>query len=320
MSTSSGSGHRIGTVAKVSAVVVAGAAVLAIPSLAAANAVQSQDEQVSPGVRNAVLQASLSQRSEVAPVTGPIAGGGGALEARVAPAPTAMAAGVPAAGPAAAVPPGAPRSALPAPAATKIVSQKQLLALVKKHFPADQIGNAMAVAQCESGQRSIVGSTNPDGTTDWGIFQLNDAGTLQGSLRRIGVSFADTRAAQVAALNPVTNVKAAGAIYKDRGWSPWVCAYKQQIVASLYSNEKGPMYGRYSVVGGSLGPLNPSAADLAKAKAKEKEKAKAKAKEKEKQKAKDKEKAKAPAQPAKPSPTPTPSTSPSASPAASATP
>ncbi|MGA9147554.1 MAG: hypothetical protein WBZ04_08355, partial [Candidatus Nanopelagicales bacterium] len=204
----------------------------------------------------------------------------------------------------------------------KVVSQKELLRLVKKNFPQDQIGNAMAVAQCESGQRSIVGDTNPDGTTDWGVFQLNDAGTLQGSLRTIGVSFADTRAAQVAALNPVINVKAAGAIYRDRGWAPWVCAYKQQIVASLYSNDRGPMYGRYNAVGGSLGSLKPSDADLAKMKAKEKAKAKAKQKEKE-QAAKDKAK---PSTPAKkppvtsgPKPDPTPDPTPTPTPTDSAT-
>lgn len=316
MSTSSSTGHRIGTVAKVCAAVVAGAAVLAIPSLAAANAVQSQDEQVSPSVRNAVLQASLEMNGQAPKVAGPVFVG--PIEPAAVPPAAAVTPAAPVAGAAAGAQP-APKTQLPQPTAKKIVSQKQLLALVKKNFPADQIGNAMAVAQCESGQRSIVGSTNPDGTTDWGIFQLNDAGTLQGSLRRIGVSFANTRAAQVAALDPATNVKAAGAIYKDRGWSPWVCAYKQQIVASLYSNEKGPMYGRYSVVGGSLGPLNPSAADLAKAKQNEKakQKAKDKAKQKAKDKAKEKEKVKTPA---KPSPTPTPSASPSASPEAIATP
>ncbi len=264
MNATSHRGQKIGTAAKVGAVVVAGAVIIAIPSFAAASVVQSQDAEVGADTRNAVLHASLTQNLDVTPVTGPIAGGGDALEPRVAPpVPVAAAAPVP-----------------PVPVAKKIVSQKQLLALVKKNFPADQVGNAMAVAQCESGQRSIVGSTNPDGTTDWGIFQLNDAGTLQGSLRGIGVKFADTRAAQVAALNPTTNVKAAGAIYRDRGWSPWVCAYKQQIVASLYSNEKGPMYGRYSAVGGSLGTLAPSAADLAKAKQKAKDKAKAPAKPK----------------------------------------
>ncbi len=306
MNATSDRGQKIGTAAKVGAVVVAGVAIIAIPSFAAASVVQSQDAEVGAGTRNAVLHASLTQNLDVTQVTGPIAGGGGALEPRGAP-PVPVAAAVPVPVPAAGgVPVAAARQAPPVPVAKEIVSQKQLLALVKKNFPADQVGNAMAVAQCESGQRSIVGSTNPDGTTDWGIFQLNDAGTLQGSLRRIGVQFADTRAAQVAALNPNTNVKAASAIYRDRGWSPWVCAYKQQIVASLYSNEKGPMYGRYSVVGGSLGTLAPSAADLAKAKQKAKDKAKAPAKPK--------PTTPAPTGPAPTTPAPAPSPSVTASP------
>ncbi len=295
---------QLARAAKIALAVVAGLAVLAVPSVAATTAAQAEDNEVSPAVRSAVLYASL-QRAVGGPVGARLADGvplpGAPPISAISGPPTPLM-------PNAAVPPG------PGRAAKKIVSQKQLLKLVKRHFPKDQIGNAMAVAECESGQRSIVGDTNPDGTTDWGVFQLNDAGTLQGSLRTIGVNFADTRAAQVAALDPVTNVKAAGAIYRDRGWAPWVCAYRQQIVASLYTNEPGPMYGRYDPVGGSLGPLAASddalaeskqqakakakAEAKAKAKAKAEAKAKAKAKEKAKADAKAKEKAKAPAKPA----------------------
>jgi hypothetical protein len=304
---------RVGKAAKVGGAVVAAAVVVAVPTFAATVAAQADDTEVSPAIRDAVVSSGFAQVGG-----GPVGG--------------VLAAGIPVpGGPPQAVAPGAPgaptattavASAAPLPAAKKVVSQKELLRLVKKNFPQDQIGNAMAVAQCESGQRSIVGDTNPDGTADWGVFQLNDAGTLQGSLRTIGVSFADTRAAQVAALNPVINVKAAGAIYRDRGWAPWVCAYKQQIVASLYSNDRGPMYGRYNAVGGSLGSLKPSDADLAKMKAKEKAKAKAKQKEKE-QAAKDKAK---PSTPAKkppvtsgPKPDPTPDPTPTPTPTDSAT-
>ena len=305
-------GHKVATAAKVGAAVVAGAALMAIPAFAAASAVQTPDAEVSPDIRNAVTQASVGSSDSVSIVAGPISAGGGALEPRVA-VPPVVPPAVPGAPTSAAVAKEAGDAAdLPTPTSAQIVSQKELLALVKKTFPADQVGNAMAVAQCESGQRSIVGSTNSDGTTDWGVFQLNDGGTLQGSLRRVGVSFGSTRAAQVAALDPVTNVKAAGAIYRDRGWAPWVCAYKQQIVASLYSNEKGPMYGRYNVVGGSMGSLGPSASDLAKPNANEKAKQKAKEKEKQKAEEKAKEKAKAPTASPKPSspapvtPSPTP--------------
>lgn len=308
--------RRVAGPAKVAVAVVGGAALLAVPAFAATSVATSNDEAQPVGVQNAVKVAGQvgapanSAGSTVAPTpdaSGQAPGGPNELGLGAAlSGPEAVAA--------APVPPAAAPGAKsadaqadkPVPSAKSVVSQKQLIALVKKHFPADQIGNAMAVATCESGQRSIVGSTNSNGTTDWGIFQLNDGGTLQGSLRRVGVSFSSTRDAQQKALDPATNVKAAGAIYADRGWAPWVCAYKQQIVASLYSNVKGPMYGRYTVVGTANGSIGPSKADLAKAK--EDEKAKQKAKDKAKEKAKEKDKAKHD-ESKKPTPTPSPSNS-----------
>lgn len=307
---------RFGRVAVIGAAVVAVGAVIAIPAGAVIVSANAEDAAADHPVR----EAAAVDTAAPSPTTSAGAVGAGLLGASSipgSPAPAAAPATPPTTGatPPAAVPTPA---ATPAPAATKVVSQRELLKLVKKNFPADQLGNAMAVAQCESGQRSIVGATNSDGTTDWGVFQLNDGGTLQGSLRTIGVTFGDTRAAQVAALNPVTNVKAAGAIYRDRGWAPWVCAYKQQIVASLYSNEKGPMYGRYNAVGGAKGSLNPSQSDLDKTKQKQKEKEKAKEaakqKEKEKQKQKEQDAAKGKNPPAStPSPDPTDSPGPSES-------
>lgn len=149
-----------------------------------------------------------------------------------------------------------------APINARIVSSKYVLRLVRSHFPRREVGNAMAVAACESGQRSIQGDTNSDGTTDWGIFQLNDGGTLQGSLSAIGRAARDTRAAQIAAMNAAINVKAAAAIFRERGWSPWVCAYKQQIVAALYSNTPGPLAGKFTVVGVAMNdvPTKPATA------------------------------------------------------------
>jgi hypothetical protein len=132
-----------------------------------------------------------------------------------------------------------------------------VLALVRRYFPASQVGNTMAVVSCESSQQWWQrGAVNRNGSRDWGLFQLNDAGTLQGALRAIGVSFRTTREAQALALDARINTRAALAIYRDRGWSPWVCAYKQGIVAALWSNEPGPMNGRYDV-GGDPIPLSP---------------------------------------------------------------
>jgi hypothetical protein len=139
--------------------------------------------------------------------------------------------------------------------ATTSVGTGDVLALVRQYFPADQVGNAMAVARCESGHANAIGATNRNGTTDWGVFQLNDGGTLQGALRRIGAGFTSLAEAQQLALDAETNVRAARTIYDNRGWAPWVCAYKTGIVASLYSNTPGPMAGRYDERGRSATPF-----------------------------------------------------------------
>ena len=142
----------------------------------------------------------------------------------------------------------APTNTGPIPTATSPKSGR-IQALVKKHFPASQLGNAMAVAACESGHSDAVGAVNNDGTVDWGVFQLNDGGTLQGSLSAIGVPYGTKGEAQKIALDTETNVKAAASIYASRGWAPWVCAYKIRIVASLYGNTPGPMNGKFDDMG-----------------------------------------------------------------------
>lgn len=126
---------------------------------------------------------------------------------------------------------------------------RQIQSLVRKHFPSDQLGNAMAVSACESGHSDAKGAVNSDGTIDWGVFQLNDGGTLQGALDAIGVSYSSTAEAQQIALKTETNVKAAAQIYAERGWAPWVCAYKIGVVAGLYSNTPGPMDGKFDAWG-----------------------------------------------------------------------
>ena len=131
------------------------------------------------------------------------------------------------------------------PVAAASPKRREVHNLIKKYFPANQLGNAMAVATCESGLSDAVGATNSDGTTDWGVFQLNDGGTLQGALGSIGVKFGSVKQARELALDTERNVKAAASIYQDRGWAPWVCAYKISVVASLYSNTPGAMDGKF---------------------------------------------------------------------------
>lgn len=138
-----------------------------------------------------------------------------------------------------------------------------VLAVVRRYFPASQVGNAMAVVDCESSQQWWQrGPVNRNGTRDWGLFQFNDGGTLQGTLTAIGVRYTSLRQAQALALNPDINARMAIHLYRDRGWSPWVCAYTQGIVSALWSNEPGPMAGRYDVGGDPL-PLTPPSAPAA---------------------------------------------------------
>ncbi|MGB8021997.1 MAG: hypothetical protein WCF04_12270 [Candidatus Nanopelagicales bacterium] len=124
-------------------------------------------------------------------------------------------------------------------------STEEVLSLVRKFFPTEEVGNAMAVSRCESGHRNVVGARNSNGTRDYGIFQINDGGTLQAALRRVGVSYSSTSQARDHALDPLTNVRMAAVIWQSRGWQPWTCAAKVGVVAGLYQRARGPMYGKF---------------------------------------------------------------------------
>jgi len=165
------------------------------------------------------------------------------------------------AGPSAAADPGSPTpSSTPAPARVTVEVSGDLLQIVRSYWPESEVGNAMAVVGCEShGRANAIGARNQDGTIDWGVFQLNDGGTLQGSMRRAGYAFATLRDAQHLALNMQANVKAAYGLWQNRGWSPWACAYKMRVVAGLWSHKHGSMYGRYDATG-SVVRATPAAA------------------------------------------------------------
>jgi hypothetical protein len=128
-------------------------------------------------------------------------------------------------------------------------STAEVLDLVRANFPADQVGNAMAVSRCESGHGNRVSKPNTNGSRDFGVFQINDGGTLQAALRAIGVSFADITDAREKALDPALNVRMARAIWDSRGWQPWTCAAKLEIVSGLYKKTPGEMAGEYDDYG-----------------------------------------------------------------------
>ncbi len=128
-------------------------------------------------------------------------------------------------------------------------STAQVLKYVRKYFPANQVGNAMAVSRCESGHANRVSKPNTNGTRDFGVFQVNDGGTLQAALRAIDEPFSGIAQARKKALDTETNVRMARAIWDSRGWQPWTCAAKIQVVAGLYQRTPGPMDGKYDEFG-----------------------------------------------------------------------
>lgn len=132
----------------------------------------------------------------------------------------------------------------------KPMKPARLARILQDSLPKGHIGHAVAVARGESGLNpSSVGERNSDGTRDWGLFQLNDGGTLQGALTAIGHKPKSLLHARTMALDPNLNIKAAVWLFKQRGWAPWVAAYKVGIVAKLYSNEHGPMWGKFDLLG-----------------------------------------------------------------------
>jgi len=84
---------------------------------------------------------------------------------------------------------------------------------IVRYFPAPLVPAALKIAICESSLITNAKNKNSDGSRDWGVFQLNDGGTLQ----HLGgnISYA---------LNPKWNVQAAYRLYQSRGWEPWTCA------------------------------------------------------------------------------------------------
>jgi hypothetical protein len=86
-------------------------------------------------------------------------------------------------------------------------------ALIERVFPPEVRQRALALAWCESRLvPDVIGTRNRDGTHDWGVFQLNDGGTLQ----HLGGT-------PQTALDPEWNVYAAKRLYDEKGFGPWTC-------------------------------------------------------------------------------------------------
>ena len=97
-------------------------------------------------------------------------------------------------------------------------SRNQSLAIfaISHYFEKDDFEDAIKIAWCESRlSPTSVNKRNPNGTFDYGLFQLNDGGTMQ----RLGVN-------KESAIDPFVNAKAAKVLFDDRGWKPWACKGK----------------------------------------------------------------------------------------------
>jgi hypothetical protein len=95
--------------------------------------------------------------------------------------------------------------------AALLTGSPSLEQLITLEFGADAPA-ALRIAQCESRLRSVTGSRNTDGTHDWGVFQLNDGGTLQ-----------ELGGTPDLALLPEWNVAAAHTLFTRHGWKRWQC-------------------------------------------------------------------------------------------------
>ena len=97
-------------------------------------------------------------------------------------------------------------------------------AAVAAGFPADQIPMAVAVALAESGGRPDATNKNRNGSTDYGLWQIN---SIHGGLLREG-SWA----------NPADNAKMAYKVWSQAGksWRPWV-AFKTGAAGAIMARQ-----------------------------------------------------------------------------------
>ena len=100
-------------------------------------------------------------------------------------------------------------------------SDVQVISLIQRAFPRPAWHDAEAVAWCESKFRTTDIGFDSNGTHDRGLFQLNDGGTEQYLLGRLGLNPNNL----ALAFNPLTNVRAAALLYARDGWSQWSCSY-----------------------------------------------------------------------------------------------
>ena len=95
--------------------------------------------------------------------------------------------------------------------ATRYTSERTTEQLIADAFGKES-PSALNVARCESRFENVRSPQNANRTYDWGIFQLNDGGTLQ-----------ELGGAPALALIPDWNVSAAHRLWQRHGWKRWRC-------------------------------------------------------------------------------------------------
>ena len=94
----------------------------------------------------------------------------------------------------------------------QVVSALYIKKVFRKKFDKAAADSALRISWRESRLLpNVVNDKNNNGTNDWGLFQLNDGGTLQYAGGTPGES----------ALKPKWNVRAAARLIADVGWGPW---------------------------------------------------------------------------------------------------
>lgn len=101
---------------------------------------------------------------------------------------------------------------LPAQDVDPTPEQLHALAAIVDTFPRDQHRDAVRVAWCESRLDPAAVHRNRNGSSDVGVFQFNDGGTLQYYVGTVEE-----------ALDPVDAAGAAWDYVRERGWQPWTC-------------------------------------------------------------------------------------------------
>lgn len=105
----------------------------------------------------------------------------------------------------------------------------EIAAIIREHFPPEQWDNALRVAQCESGLNPrALNENNGNGSSDYGLFQLNDRSVLPGLLSTFGE---DPRNLDKA-FDPHWNARVtAHKVAYDTNWGQWTCGHTLGIVS-----------------------------------------------------------------------------------------